>query len=300
VARRHRDCLGNLPQHTFFYPIEEYESDLMGHLEALCHKGFGEVEIHLHHDNDDSENLVRTLDSYKRILHREHGLLSTAGASPDIRYGFIHGNWALDNSRPDGRHCGVNNEITVLQQTGCYADFTMPSAPSDTQTRTINSIYYATDDQERPKSHNWGIPARAGVCADGGLLCIQGPLALNFRSRKLGLFPRIENGALSADNSVTTDRIRRWIGRSVHVTGRPDIIFVKVYTHGAQDDLVKFFFRQGQLDRLLSLLESFCEEEEVYKLYYVTPRQMYNVVKGLEAQPGAHVEELLNFELVLQ
>jgi hypothetical protein len=301
VARRHRDCLGIPPRHTFFYPIEEYEPDLMGQLEALCHKGFGEVEIHLHHDNDNSENLASTLDSYKRVLYKDHGLLSTAGASPDIiRYGFIHGDWALDNSRPDGLCCGVNNEITVLQQTGCYADFTMPSAPSDTQTRTINSIYYATDDPERPKSHDCGIPAKAGVSANGGLLCIQGPLALNFRSRKLCLLPRIENGALSADNSVTTDRIWRWVKQSVHVKERPDIIFVKVYTHGAQDDVMEFFFRQGQLDRLFSLLESFCEDEELYKLYYVTPRQMYNVVKGLEAQPNAHVEELLSFELVLQ
>ncbi|MEJ7636728.1 MAG: hypothetical protein WKF75_01760 [Singulisphaera sp.] len=55
----------------------------------------------------------------------------------------------------------VNNEIDVLRETGCYADFTLPSAPSPTQTRQINSIYYASDDPRRPKSHDRGSPSAA-------------------------------------------------------------------------------------------------------------------------------------------
>src|SRR5258707_498316 len=73
-------------------------------------------------------------------------------------YAFIHGNWALDNSRPDGRWCGINNELDVLRETGCFADFTLPSAPSPCQTSTINRIYYAVDDPKRPKSHDTGFP----------------------------------------------------------------------------------------------------------------------------------------------
>ena len=107
------------------------------------------------------------------------GRLLRRNATGELTYGFIHGNWALGNSRPDGRWCGVNDEISILRKTGCYADFTMPSAPDCTQTRTINSIYYATDDLERPKSHDTGIPARVGAAApENALLMIQGPLAL--------------------------------------------------------------------------------------------------------------------------
>ena len=39
-------------------------------------------------------------------------------------------------SLPDGRWCGLNNELILLRDLGCYADFTLPSAPSrpsDTQ-----------------------------------------------------------------------------------------------------------------------------------------------------------------------
>src|SRR3546814_3205543 len=64
---------------------------------------------------------------------------------------------------------GLDNELTLLRELDCYADFTMPSAPSPTQTTTINSIYYATDDPVRPKSHDTSTPARVGVPGRGDL-----------------------------------------------------------------------------------------------------------------------------------
>ncbi len=143
MADQFRDVDGRPPQHTWFFPAEEYAPEFLEPLAQLSCRGYGEVEIHLHHDNDTAENLRRTLEEFKTKL-QSHGFLSQG------RYGFIHGNWSLDNSRPDGRWCGVNNELQVLRETGCYADFTLPSAPSATQTRKINSIYYATDDPLRP------------------------------------------------------------------------------------------------------------------------------------------------------
>ena len=140
---RFRDSDGRPPRHTFFYPEEEYEAEYLDALADLCRAGFGEVEIHLHHDHDTADHLRQTLLRFKDVLSSRHGLLPCRRDTGELMYGFIHGNWALDNSRPDGRHCGVNNEIDVLLETGCYADFTLPSAPSLAQTRTINRIYYA-------------------------------------------------------------------------------------------------------------------------------------------------------------
>lgn len=134
------DSLGRPPQHTFFFPLERYEPGLLDRLADLCHRGFGDVEVHLHHDNDTSEQLRNKLHWFKNTLHSRHGLLER-DADGQLTYGFIHGNWALDNSHPEGKWCGVNDELSILRETGCYADFTMPSAPDRTQTRTINSIY---------------------------------------------------------------------------------------------------------------------------------------------------------------
>ena len=94
--------------------------------------------------------------------------------------------------------CGVNNELDVLRETGCYADFTMPSAPSPTQTRTINSIYYAVDDPDaaqvaRPR----GRGRRQRPSPAGSLMLIQGPLVLDLE-RKWGC-PRVENGCLQGN-----------------------------------------------------------------------------------------------------
>ena len=170
------DSIGRPPQHTFFYPEEEYESEHLDRLAELCGRGFGAVEVHLHHQDDTSDGFRNKLISFRDRLIL-HGLL-TKGPDGRVTYGFIHGNWALDNSHPRGLHCGVNDEITTLRETGCYADFTMPSAPAYCQTRTVNSIYYAVDDPDRPKSHDRGTKAQVGVPPPANsLLMIQGPLS---------------------------------------------------------------------------------------------------------------------------
>ena len=191
-----RDSDGKLPRHSFFYPAEQYEPTYLDDLAELCRAGFGEVEIHLHHDNDTSEGLRSTLEEFKNILSARHGLLARNRVSGKVAYGFIHGNWALDNSRPDGRFCGVNNELDVLRETGCYADFTLPSAPDPSQTRRINSIYYAEGRAGRCKSHDQGVDVGRGTVPDRGLMMIQGPLLLNWRNRKWGTLPRLENGCI--------------------------------------------------------------------------------------------------------
>ena len=66
----------------------------------------------------------------------------------------------------------MNDEIRVLRETGCYADFTYPSAPGPTQPPTINTIYYATGRPDRPRGHDRGVavgrgPAPEGVDPDG-------------------------------------------------------------------------------------------------------------------------------------
>lgn len=191
-------------------------------LAGLCDAGYGDVDIHLHHDNDTPENLRHTLEEFRDTLFYRHNLLRRDEQTGEIVYGFIHGNWALCNSRPDGRWCGVDQELSILKETGCYADFTMPSAPSDTQTSTINSIYYARDLPGQRKSHDSGIRARVGQTApDDHLLMIQGPLQLDWKNRKLGLLPRIENADLHATAPPTHRRMQMWLRAGVHVAAVP-------------------------------------------------------------------------------
>ena len=280
LARRHRDAAGRPYQHTFFYPIEEYVPEHLDALAGLRRQGFGDVEVHLHHDGDTSDGLRAALLGFTATLRERHGLLRV-DATGRVRYGFIHGNWALDNSRPDGRWCGVNDELRILGQTGCYADFTMPSAPSDTQTRKINGIYYATDDPRRPKSHNTGVDVRVGGAPTGDLLMVQGPLTLNWSRRKWGVLPRIENGELSADAPPAPERAALWVAQDIHVRGRPEWRFVKLHTHGAQEANAGVLLGEA-MDALLSHLERAYNDGARYRLHYVTAWELYLLVKAAE------------------
>ncbi|MEM7294195.1 MAG: hypothetical protein AAF420_12485, partial [Pseudomonadota bacterium] len=114
MASRHTDADGQHPKHTFFYPEEEYRVEHLDKIARLCHDGFGELEVHLHHENDTAEGLKEKLVRFCQLLRNEHGALSTWPGSSELAWGFIHGNWTLDNSAPDGSWCGVNNEIQVL------------------------------------------------------------------------------------------------------------------------------------------------------------------------------------------
>ncbi len=295
VVNQHHDSSGNIPKYTFFYPIDEYTPVVFEKIARFCKNGLGEIEIQLHHDNDTQASLFEKLE-WGKALFSEKGLLAREKVTDRIQYGFIHGNWALDNSRKDGKWCGVNNELMVLKDTGCYADFTMPSAPSETQTQKINSIYYAKDTPE-PKSHDRGVDVEVGETNDEDLMMVQGPLALDWRKRK------IENGSLSLNNLPTEERIDLWVEQRICVKGRPEWIFIKVYAHGAQDNNLKDEYFVS-LDRMFSYLEKKYNDITNYKLHYVTAREMYNIIKaaeaGKEGEPGQHRDYLLESNIEVE
>ncbi len=212
-------------------------------------------------------------------------------------YGFIHGNWALDNSRPDGRWCGVNNELDVLRETGCYADFTLPSAPSPTQTRKINSIYYAVDDPSRPKSHDRGIDVGTGAPPPEALMLIQGPLVLNWGRRKWGVVPRIENGCLQANQPPRVERLDLWLKARVQVPSRPDWFFVKLHTHGAPEANQRVLLGEPMVQFHRRWLAAPTDDPK-FHFHYVTAREMYNLVRAAEAGWRGSIVEARDFQLV--
>ena len=278
LADKHKDADGYSPRHTFFYPAEVYTKEHLELLAQICHRGYGEVEVHLHHDNDTAPSLKEKLEKAKMDFAR-HGLLGK-DKSGEIRYGFIHGNWALNNSRKDGKWCGVNNESQILKETGCYADFTLPSAPSETQTRMINSLYYDQGSKEKPKSHDTGINVKAGKTMDG-LMIIQGPLTFNWKRRKYGIIPKIENSDISSGHLPSDDRVDLWVEQRISVEGKPDWIFIKVHTHGAVEKNTAVLLGDP-MDKMCSYLETRYNDGRNFVLHYVTARELYNIIKAAE------------------
>lgn len=277
LADRHRDADGVRPARTWFFPPHDHRYGNLRELTSLCGSGYGEVELHLHHGKtrpDTPEHLEHTI----RLCIEEYsqfGIFGRVGA--EKTYGFIHGDWALDNSRRHGRYCGVDNELSVLKSTGCYADFTFPSC-NEANPAQINSIYYAREDG-KAKSHNRGTPARVGGGSQDDLLIVQGPLhpillpGGVFRLRAFG-------DDITWNKPCSRSRVDHWVRTWIHVQGRPDWVFVKVHTHGTVDADVVL---GPAMDETFQYLEDKYNDGAHYVLHYVTARELYNIVSAAEA-----------------
>ncbi|WP_394843236.1 hypothetical protein LZC95_40070 [Pendulispora brunnea] len=295
MARRFRDANGRLPRHSYFFPGEQYDPRFVEPLAEMCAMGLGEVEVHLHHDGDTRETLRAALEKTLRDLDA-HGVVPRHPKGTPA-WAFIHGNWCLANARPDGRWCGVDDEMELLYELGCYADFTFPSAPDPCQPHVVNAIYYPRGDVRRRRAYEDAELAHVGMPRRDRLLMIQGPLALARRPGKRALRPlRIEGGALDAHDPPTPARLDTWVRQGVCVEGRPDWIFVKVHTHGAPEDNAEAVLGP-KMAALHAALHERYNDGTRWKLHYVTAREMFNVacaaMDGKTGSPGQYIDHVI-------
>ena len=285
-----RDADGTKFRHTNFYPAEQYFPEILDKMAEIQKEGLGETEIHLHHGveaPDTAENLRKVLIDFRDCLAEKHGLLSRFDSAGEPKYAFVHGNLALANSC-GGRFCGVDEEMQILFETGCYADMTLASAPDQSQVAMINKIYECG----YPLTEK--IPHRRGKSLETGRNHLQlpviftGPLVFNWTRRVKGLpVPRLEDGALVHNQPMDLARFRRWKNANITVKGRTDWIFVKLYCHGFFDrdqaacigtDAREFFSR---------IIEH-GEKTGDYKVYFASAREAANMVfAAIDGQRGA-------------
>jgi hypothetical protein len=292
LADTHRDAGGNVPKRTWFLPPHYHRHGNLRDLVDLCKRGYGEVELHLHHGKttpDTEANLEHTIrlcvEDYSRF-----GVFGTENGAK--RYGFIHGDWALANSRTDGKYCGVEHEIDVLRRTGCYADFTMPCGTLECNPAQINSVYYAKSDTTKRVPYRRGIRVQQGVPAADGLMLVQGPLHPWF-VRKSPLGFRACGDAVDKANPATPRRVDCWVDTWIHVPGKPDWLIIKVSTHGAVDADVVLGDTMSNTFRHLETKYNSGQ----YRLHYVTARELFNIIKAAEAGEQGDPEEYRNYKI---
>jgi len=291
-----RDHDGTPFRHTNFFPAEQYERPLLEMLSNLQADGYGEVEIHLHHgvdQPDTAENTRQMLERFRDVLAEEHKCLARiVGDKPTSqpKYGFVHGNWALANSA-GGRFCGVDSEMQILADTGCYADFTLPSVPFQSQVPRINAIYQCGSKLTEARPHRSGPSLRVGEHLQLPII-FTGPLVFDWTRRLRGLpVPRIEDGALAQNYPLNSDRFKRWRSAGIGVKGRPDWIFIKLYSHGFFDWDQDLMIGE-QMKRFMSEVIELGERTGEFKVHFASAREAFNMVvaavEGQEGQPGAY------------
>ena len=283
-----RDHDGTPYRHTYFFPAEQYDYPSIEKLSALQFDGLGEVEIHLHHgvqQPDNASNTRHLLETFRDTLAYKHRCLSreTPNASP--RYAFVHGNLALANSA-GGRNCGVDSEMQILATTGCYADFTLPSAPDQSQVPKINAIYQCGNPLEQASPHRSGPDLKVGDKPTLPII-VNGPLVFDWTRRVYGFpVPRIDDGALARNYPLKMGRFRRWQSAQIGVKGRPEWIFIKLHCHA--------FFEQDQdammgdeIRRFMSEILELAEATGRFKVHFASAREVFNMIMAaLEGQQG--------------
>jgi hypothetical protein len=286
-----RDSDGFPFRHTYFSPAEQYDPELIGKLADHCHDGWGEIEIHLHHGVGHPDTSIRTreaLQSFRDALANVHGCLSRIDSIGSPRYAFVHGNFALANSQK-GRNCGVDDEIQILADTGCYADMTLPSAPNVSQTARINSLYEPEPPLNQRAAHRKGRYLEVGRGPQSFPLILQGPLSMGWRRGNGSRLPYIENGAISAKTLPSLDRFRMWQSANISVAGRPDWIFIKLHCHG-MDPADESAMLGGPMRDFLEKLIQLSRDSGEFALHFVTAREMANVAlaacDGKQGNPG--------------
>lgn len=288
-----RDHDGRPFVHTYFYPAEQYDEGLLEILAEHCHAGWGETEIHLHHGilhPDTAENTRRLLTDFRDRLAFRHRCLAVQEGSGQPRYGFVHGNFALANSA-DGRMCGVDSEMKILAETGCYADFTLPTGTlHPAQTAKINSLYEIGLPLDQAAPHRKGIDLRVGRAPHIFPLMVQGPLLPDLGRSRSGFRLVFENSGITPPNPLSLDRLALWKRARIHVAGRPDWLFIKLYCH-SMDPTQEEAVIGNQFRKFLEQVVCGAKERKE-TLHFVTAREMANIIlaacDGKEGNPGEY------------
>ena len=272
LASRHKDSDGRPPQHSFFYPGEQGTPEIFAALGDLVGSGLGEVELHYHHDFDTADTFRAKLQTAIADFGR-HGFLKTIDGQ--THFAFIHGNWGLDNSNGPIM-CGVNRELALLRELGCFADFTFPSIYEDSQPAFVNDIYAARDD-EQPKSYRRRLPLSALDDGSADLMIFEGPLIFAPSLNASRLFLDLDDGDIHPPVPASAARVDRWVRAGVHVANRPDWIFIKVHGHGISSPEDEEAALGPGFDAALTRFEQKYNDGRLYRLHYVTAREAYNL-----------------------
>ncbi len=291
VLDKWRDSNGHPFKHTYFYPGEQYDKGLLERLAVHCEAGWGEIEIHLHHGAetpDTEENTRRQLLEFRNVLASDHGCLSYLDGAGPPRYAFVHGNFALANSAA-GLHCGVDSEMQVLAETGCYADMTLPPGRFHPgQIAKINSLYECYPPLHRGGAHRRGQDLQAGRSPQVFPLMVEGPLMLRFYSPDGHQSLSIDNASLTSRDPADLRRLQLWKKAAISIKGRPDWLFIKLQCHG-MDPRDKDAVLGAQLETFLGeLIGGAAGRRET--LHFVSAREMVNIIlaacDGREGNPG--------------
>jgi hypothetical protein len=112
-------------------------------------------------------------------------------------------------------------------------------------------------------------------------------------SRKMGGIPvpRIEDGALVANQPRDMERFKRWLSANITIEGREDWVFIKLYCHGFFDHDQSACIGEDAKRFFSEIIEN-SEKSGEFDVYFATAREAFNMasaaIDGKAGLPGEY------------
>jgi len=92
---------------------------------------------------------------------------------------------------------------------------------------------------------------------------------------------------------VDESRISAWVRSNIHIQGCENWIIIKTHTHGAVEGKAVL---GDEMNFILGKLESKYSGGEKFYLHYITARELYNIIRAVEAgEPLTDPENYRNY-----
>lgn len=277
LASEHIDSDSRKFQLTFACSGRNSDSTTLHMLTEFCRRELGEVEYLIPWDFSSEASMREKLEQGLRRFN-SYGWMSTVGS--EVRFAVVR-----ERNSGDRRETDLWRQVSVLSDLGCYADMSFPGVRSSWPQSRVNTMFMVTSADYEPRNESDEL--MAGRLGKGGLLVIKGPSLIDWTDWRFTLKPYVEDGHLSPEAPPDPGRVDSWIRANVHVIGQPNWIFVKL-TIGGLNDAASAQSLRHSLDRSLMYLEEICNDNEMYRLHYVTAREVYNVAMAAQAFKGGN------------
>ena len=130
LARRHADSFGRSPVRTLFFPWREYRPEHLDAIASVARDGLFDVQsTSTTKTTPPTTSAARSPTSPARSTRATDSWARPVADRAD-HLGLHPRQLGARQPHPDGIFCGVDDELSVLVEAGCYADLTLPCVPS--------------------------------------------------------------------------------------------------------------------------------------------------------------------------
>jgi hypothetical protein len=126
-------------------------------------------------------------------------------------------------------------------------------------------------------------------------MIFEGPLIFAPSLNPHRLFLDLDDGDIHASVPASPRRADRWVRAGIHLDGRPDWVFIKLFAHGISSPADEEAVLGPAFDETLTYLERQYNDGKRYILHYITARQAYNLAiaaaQGSSGQPEQYFDQ---------